>query len=481
MASEDKHATAPEWLQPGTILDGKFRVERLLGAGGMGAVVAATHLQLEELVAIKVLLPDLGASQEAAARFEREARASVKIKSEHVVRVLDVAKLEDGTPYMVMEYLSGQDLSKLVSNTGPIDVATAAGHLLEACDAIAAAHALGIVHRDLKPANLFLADNADGTSAIKVLDFGISKLSQRMSTHDATLTKTSSVMGSPLYMAPEQMQSSKKVDARADIWALGCVGFELVAGQPPFLAESMPELCARILTEPAAPPSSLRPGIPPSLDAVLLRCLAKLPDERFQNVGELAQALLPLAPDRSSVVERILRRVSMAPPSRVQAPELDMRAALAGANTETAWGQRTVGRVSPRTARWLLVALVGVLGLGVAGWLAMRRSVGSAPAVSAAASVPSVTQVRASATRARDPISQPSAVAETVPAAAEPAPSVSQTRPPARVPGPRHVVASPPKSASQPSLAVTVAPEPAAAPVVQPAPKRRRSLEMEIK
>ena len=473
MASEDKHATAPEWLQPGTILDGKFRVERLLGVGGMGVVVAATHLQLEELVAIKVLLPGLGASQEAAARFEREARASVKIKSEHVVRVLDVAKLQDGTPYMVMEYLSGQDLSKLVSTTGPIDAATAAGHLLEACDAIAAAHALGIVHRDLKPANLFLADNADGTSSIKVLDFGISKLSQRMSTHDATLTKTSSIMGSPLYMAPEQMQSSKKVDARADIWALGCVGFELVVGRPPFLAESMPELCARILTEPAPLPSSLRPGIPSSLDTVLLRCLAKLPEERFQNVGELAQALLPLAPHLSSAVERILRRVSMAPPPMVQVPELDTPAAPAGASTETAWGQRTMGRVSPRAARWVLVALVGVLGLGVAGWLAMRKSASSAPLASAAASAPSATPAQAPAIRARElPPAPASAEVEIVSAAAEPLPSASQTPPPARVLAPRQASASPPKPAAL---------QPVPASSSRPVPKRRRSLEMEIK
>src|SRR5258706_2580107 len=205
-------------VREGEILAGKYRVERVLGVGGMGVVVAATHIQLEERVAIKFLIKDALASGEAVARFAREARAAVKIKSEHVARVIDVGTLETGAPYMVMEYLEGGDLSQVLQSRGSLPMEEAVEYVLQACEAIAHAHVLGIVHRDLKPANLFLIRRPDGTNAIKVVDFGISKVMPgKGSSSDNAMTRTRAVMGSPLYMSPEQMTSTRDVDGRTDI------------------------------------------------------------------------------------------------------------------------------------------------------------------------------------------------------------------------------------------------------------------------
>ena len=210
--------------QEGDVLAGKFRIERVLGVGGMGMVVSAMHLHLDERVAIKFLLPEALSNPEAVARFSREARAAVKIKSEHVARVIDVATLENGAPYMVMELLRGRDLSQMLQEEGALPAALAVQYVLQACEALAEAHAMGMVHRDLKPANLFLTARADGSPCVKVLDFGISKVTNMSgSGPDMGMTRTQVMMGSPLYMSPEQMASARDVDQRSDIWAVGTV------------------------------------------------------------------------------------------------------------------------------------------------------------------------------------------------------------------------------------------------------------------
>ena len=209
-------------VEQGDVLAGKYRVDRVLGVGGMGVVVAATHLQLEERVALKFMLPEAYGDPDLAARFTREARAAVKLKSEHVARVLDVGTLDTGAPYIVMEYLDGTDLADELHKKGPLPVHEAAEYVLQACDALAEAHALGIVHRDLKPANLFLTRRGDGSPLVKLLDFGISKTSA-FNDAGVAMTKTAAMMGSALYMSPEQMTSPKDVDARADVWALGTI------------------------------------------------------------------------------------------------------------------------------------------------------------------------------------------------------------------------------------------------------------------
>jgi eukaryotic-like serine/threonine-protein kinase len=295
----------------GDVFAGKYRVERILGMGGMGVVVAAHHIQLDEKVALKFLPPHATHNADAAGRFAREARAAAKIKSEHVARVTDVGQLEDGAPYIVMEYLEGIDLSTWLTEHGRMPAEQAVGFVLQACEAIAEAHVLGIVHRDLKPANLFLARRPSGPDIVKVLDFGISK--SLLPTSQPQITKTNAIMGSPLYMSPEQMQSSKTLDVRSDIWSLGVVLYELLSGKVPFTGDTMPELVVAVLQVRQEPLRSLCPDLPAGLGAVVDRCLAKDLTDRFANVGELAAELGPFGPPRSDVsVERISQLIATA-------------------------------------------------------------------------------------------------------------------------------------------------------------------------
>lgn len=286
----------------------------------MGIVVEARHLALEERVALKFLLPNVMANPEAPERFLREARAAAKIKSEHVARVSDVGTLESGAPYMVMEFLEGSDLSRLVHEKGPLPVPDAVDYLIQGCEAIAEAHSHGIVHRDLKPANLFLTRRRDGSPLVKVLDFGISK---RMGPGVENLTKTSAAMGSALYMSPEQMQETRAVDHRTDIYALGVALFELLTGTLPFMAETLPQLCAAILTGTPRPLRQFRPDAPEQLAAVVARAYERDRALRYQSVGELVVALAPYAPPRSyMVIERVARMCGVEPPAlaRISSP-----------------------------------------------------------------------------------------------------------------------------------------------------------------
>jgi serine/threonine-protein kinase len=299
-------------VQPGQVLAGKYRVDRVLGRGGMGVVVEARHVQLDERVALKFLLPDYAKVPEASARFLREARAAVKIKSEHVARVSDVGTLETGSPYMVMEFLEGTDLSKALERYGVCQIPDAVDYLLQTCEAIAEAHAHGIVHRDLKPANLFLTRRPDGTPMIKVLDFGISKMA---GSGVDNLTRTTTSMGSALYMSPEQMQTTRGVDHRTDIYALGISLYELLAGKQPYYADTLPQLCAEVLTGTPTPIRQLRPEVPDGLAAVLERAYARDREQRFQTIAELCAGLAPWAPTRSqNTLDRIARMAGVAQP-----------------------------------------------------------------------------------------------------------------------------------------------------------------------
>ncbi|MGH7436281.1 MAG: serine/threonine protein kinase, partial [Polyangiaceae bacterium] len=356
-------------VKAGDVLAGKYQVERVLGVGGMGVVVAAHHIQLDEKVALKFLLPSALSNPEAMARFEREARAAVKIKSEHVARVSDVGKLDTGSPYMVMEYLEGSDLAGMLEKRGPFAVEEAVDFLLQACEAIAEAHVLGIVHRDLKPANLFCVRRADGRLSIKVLDFGISKMGvgtggpQSSTGRDVSMTRTTAIMGSPLYMSPEQMQSSKQVDTRSDIWALGVILYELVAGKTPFDADVVTELVIKIATQPPAPLRMIKTDIPQGVEEIIMRCLEKEAGARYRNVGELAVALEPFAPKRArSSIERILGTMeaaglSLAPPPSPSAAALES-AQREGAGTVAAWGAQT-GSGPSKSKKGLIGAAAG--------------------------------------------------------------------------------------------------------------------------
>ncbi|WP_437547274.1 serine/threonine-protein kinase [Sorangium sp. So ce367] len=276
-------------VAPGSVLAGKYRVERVLGQGGMGRVVGAWHLHLDEPVAIKVLRDELAGDPVIIERFLREARAAAKIKSRHVVRVTDADRLPSGAPYLVMEWLDGGDLASIVEREGPMDPPRAVRHVIEACEALGEAHALGIVHRDLKPSNLFAARLADGSTCTKILDFGISKLLGE------ELTRTDVALGTPSYMAPEQMTSARSVDARADIWALGVILYKLVTGTVPFRASTPSELGMKVLFGEPTPPEQERPDLPPGLAQVILACLQREPARRFATTAQLAAALAPFA------------------------------------------------------------------------------------------------------------------------------------------------------------------------------------------
>ena len=314
--------------RPGENIAGKYVVEGLCGRGGLSAVLSAVQVGLDRRVALKILLPEWADEPEVIERFLREGRAATRIRSEHVVRVFDVDRLPCGAPYLVLEYLEGHNLDDVVAMWGPLPVATAVDWVLQAAEALAEAHAHGIVHRDLKPGNLFLTRRFDGGACVKVIDFGLSKLSDpgRYAAH-RELTRPTDVMGTPQYMAPEQLRASRDVDARTDIWALGAVLHELLTGQPAFRGETVPEVCATVLTQQPARVSSLRANVPAALEAVVLRCLEKDPGARFGSVLEMARAIAPLGTEAGATscerIERMEMRVSGPSPL----PPLDLSAA----------------------------------------------------------------------------------------------------------------------------------------------------------
>jgi serine/threonine-protein kinase len=296
-------------FEEGHVIAGKYEIVGLIGVGGLGFVVAANHLDLGEKVALKFLRPEALVNEEAVGRFAHEARASAQIKSEHVARVFDVGTLPDGAPFIVMEYLEGCDLSVVLHQQGPLSTSLAVDYVLQTCEALAAAHASGVVHRDIKPENLFLTHRAQGMDTIKVLDFGISKVALRRTNNNSTrhpLVQTTMAMGSPIYMSPEQLRASRDIDSRTDIWSIGCVLFELLTNRLAFDAPSITHVTAVILEN--EPPSlrAVAPSLPPGLETIIQRCLAKNPAERYQDVGELAIALYPYAPAQGRFsVERI--------------------------------------------------------------------------------------------------------------------------------------------------------------------------------
>lgn len=279
---------------PGDTVAGKYLIEAERGRGGLAVVFSAIQSELDRRVAIKMLLPDWAGDAEVVERFVREGRAATRIKSEHVVHVFDVGTLPNGAPYLVLEYLEGHNLDEVVRSWGPLPVQTAVDWLLQAAEAIAEAHAHGIVHRDLKPANLFLTQHADGTACIKVIDFGLSKITTlRLAAPMDALTRTTEVLGSPHYMAPEQLRSMHPVDARTDLWALGVVLYELLTGKLPFAGATLPELFAAVLTQPVPQLTPVRGMVPPAVEQAIYRCLQKEPDARFESITELARALAP--------------------------------------------------------------------------------------------------------------------------------------------------------------------------------------------
>jgi serine/threonine protein kinase len=478
-------------FRPGVVIADKYVVERLIGEGGLGVVVAAKHVQLEQMVAIKYLRPKALVSAAVAERFVREARLAAKIRSDHVARVYDVGTLPTGAPYMVMEYLSGMDLGRMLGAMGPLPVWRAVDYMLQACEALGAAHASGIVHSDIKPENLFVTTGASGTPLLKVLDFGIAKLTADRARVEegqgGEVTVSGELLGTPAYMSPEQLLTADAVDVRTDVWALGVVLYQLLSGRLPFDGESLPELCAAIVNKHAVPLSDVRGDVPPLLARSVERCLAKSPDDRFQNVADLRFELLPFAAaSREQRVSQALRTLDATDQGRPPTPLPDelltraLRAAPVPTFEEDRWVSTTPSGVTSQAPSVMLpvesrpparrrsrkgrrLLAIGAVA-AVAGALIVAATAGSsdhsspeAPAVPPAATaiappkavpeVPTPTAIASSpplpsnpAPVAAPPPPLPKPVAAGVapgPVAAAPQASAGPL-PPARTPGPPH-------------------------------------------
>lgn len=396
-------------IAAGKTLNDKYLIEREIGSGGMGIVLRATHLQLDQRVAIKILRPEMAHNRDVVERFLREARSAAKLTSEHTCRVHDVGVTAGGSPFMVLEYMDGCDLMQLDREHGPLDPSTVIDFILQACEALAEAHSRGIVHRDIKPANFFIARQADASLALKVFDFGISKARTSV---DVGVTSTQSVLGTPAYMSPQQMNDSKNVDERTDIWSLGVVLYELLNRRRPFDGDNYARLCVQVATQPVPPMDA---ALPPGLAAAVMRCLEKDVSQRFQNVAELAAALAPFArnhDDARRLVDRAMRflgrdtgaasamlttgvgargssraslAVSLGPPSTLSASAAQLSSA-------TSWAQvsGTSHAPSRRRASTIGLAVLAVMlaSFGAVGiWSATPDGIGAGADVDAAGAV----------------------------------------------------------------------------------------------
>ncbi len=291
-----------ETVNVGDVVAGRFEITRPIGRGGMGTVFEARHLASPEAsqnlppgatVALKILHAKHLANQEAVGRFLNEGRAAASVRGENSVRVIEVAQ-HQGRPIIVMELLNGADLSAVLRR-GALEPSLAALFILQACEGMAEVHAQGMVHRDLKPSNLFLTNKPDGSPLVKVLDFGIAKSLVQDDEQLLVQTLTAVALGTPLYMSPEQIRSSGDVDSRADVWSLGTILYELLTGRPAFGGNTVSHITAQILERDPPPPSVVNPRLGAHFDAMIAKCLAKDPNQRFQTVAELARVLEPWA------------------------------------------------------------------------------------------------------------------------------------------------------------------------------------------
>jgi len=466
----------------GELLAGKYQTERVVGVGGMGVVVLAWHAELQQRVALKFLREAFASHPEARERFRREARAAARISSDHVVRVFDVATLDNGVPYMVMEYLEGQSLHELLHTMGPLEESEVAAILIQVCEALAQAHANKIIHRDLKPENIYLTPRAKQPPLVKVLDFGVSKSLSANTVPHLRLTPASMLRGSPAYMSPEQLDSKRGLDARADIWGAGVLIYELLTKQRPFKGQTLPQVICAVLAGDRTPIATYRKGVSPMMEAVLSRCLAPLPSDRFRSVQKLAEALRPLAVTQYDWAQRITPRlitsaagagaygkahilgqavgeqtilsVPMTEPLPPQTLNSERAFVTAAAPAPAAWPPAEVFRAPPprrpKQLPWLgLIAALG--GAVVAGALVLWARSGSVgePAANGANAAGAVMHLQAAR------------------AAAPPAPAAPQAAPPPAAAAP--VAAAP--AAAAPAAAVPAAAVPAAAvPVLTPEP-----------
>jgi serine/threonine-protein kinase len=361
----------------GRILEGRYRVLHCIGKGGMGAVYLAQHVLIGRKVAIKALHPALASSAETVARFHREALAAASVGNEHVVDVTDMGQLDSGAYYIVLEYLEGADLGWTVASEGRLSIRRSLAIAVQLCDALSAVHAAGIVHRDLKPENLFLVQRETQPDFLKVLDFGVCKF------HDVglldglddkgkgkRLTATGGLIGTPQYMAPEQIEVGGPIDPRADLYAVGAILHFALTGEPPFDALTLPQLFSSICQTPAPRLSAARPDVSPELDRLVQRALAKRPEQRFADAAQLRAALLPLL---AAAEEHSAQQVSAARPRRARLSRSGVRPSVHAAQPVS--GSRARSATRPSDA-----ALARARGQAAAGHSGLAADAASSPA-----------------------------------------------------------------------------------------------------
>jgi len=436
----------------GSLLAGKYEILRSVGEGGMGVVYEALHQRLGERVAIKLLREQDRQSPEIVARFEREARMAAKLKSANVARIHDVDTLPDGTPFIVMEFLEGHDLDAELAQRAPLPTLEGVGYVLQACSAVQEAHERGIIHRDLKPHNLFLCGQGKDRK-VKLLDFGISKLSEA----DSSVTATRSALGTPLYMSPEQIRSSRRADARSDIWSLGVILYEVLTGTTPFTGESPTAVVAAITADPVRSPRELRSELPDGLVEIMMRALEKDPDRRFQTVRDLAEALAPYSALGAWVPEPVVKSDPRAVRVLTDAPTLPV-ASLESAHapvSNVAQPALTALEETPKPRRvGVSVAVVALLLI--------------------CSSTAAIFWASRGAPRA-EPASSTHAIAPLAPPAPTPSPSLTPAVEPAVGPAASSSVRPPPPSSGRPAplTGKPVAPKPPAAAPEPPQPKSK--------
>ncbi len=387
-------------LEPGAMIAGKYKVHRVLAEGGMGVIVEAENVALGQRVAVKFLLPEMESRPEVIERFLREARAAARLRSDHVVRVFDIGTDERGLPFIVMELLNGVDIEHEIEARGPLPVAEAVGFVVQALDAIVEAHSAGIVHRDLKPANLFLSGKPGGPRRVRVLDFGISKVATDELVN-ASLTSSQSMLGSPAYMSPEQVRSTKGVDARTDVWALGVILYEMLTGASAFGGDSLGDVFAKIREEDVAPLRSRRPDVPEELAAVVHHCLVRDRDRRMPDAATLRDQLLPFGgrPLEADPSAPRLPRASqdfptVSSPNAITAPRSE-REQVEHASTLAATSPRisVPHLASPAKRGWMIAvaAVVLVVTLGVGTFMHNTSTNPVSTSVVAATGAPTIT------------------------------------------------------------------------------------------
>jgi serine/threonine protein kinase len=474
-AQEAPHQSLLTQLTPGTVISGKYRIDSILGRGAMGVVVAATHLELREAIALKFLYAKTDGSEDFKSRFRREAQVSAKLRNEHITRVLDVGTWREGAMYMVMEYLAGNDLRKMIRTQGPFPIGAAVEYIVQVCEGVAEAHAHGIIHRDLKPSNLLVTKRADGSDLVKILDFGISKWTA-MGEEEGELTQTGVVLGSPKYMSPEQLFGAGSVDSRTDIWSIGAILYELIGGRPPYDQPSLARICADLAGN--KPPPRLRDQrteVTPELEAVVLHCLERSVELRIQSVADLAGDLL--AAVGSPYAEQVRTRIRQTlDPAGTSAANSSLRqpggstgtytslafadasasypkGAGTGSHSHAGTGGAAVTMLSPQDdpARKRRQGMIAVAVLAVAvvgGWLVLSRDRGAPDEASAAA--PSVAPPPMATTAAPVPAVAAAGASTTAPAPTEAAPANTGSKANAPEPG-RHVTPPPRPVVNRPS------------------------------